>query len=940
MVECPTFDAFYRATHRGAEPFPWQARLARRVEAEGWPSEIGVPTGLGKTACLDIAVWALASQADLAHAERSMPTRVWYVVNRRLLVDAAHEHAERLAGWLREPTSLVREWPAGTSTDIACVDAVAARLTSIGALGSDRGPLHVTRLRGGADLGARVPDPSQPAIVLATVPMFASRWLLRGYGSSTSMRPIDAALAGTDSLVLLDEAHLARPLANLLHPVEQCDLGDPSLVLPEARSRPVMVALTATGERSADRFDLDEEDLEHPIVRQRLGASKPVELRESPDKRVPHEAASAAVGLLASAAGPSTCVVFLNTPKRAREAWSSIGSAAKKAHLDIDTLLVTGRMREREADQVRRRLFDPRSGVRSGSTARHERHLVVVATQTLEVGADVDFDLLVTETAGVRALVQRFGRLNRLGQKPDARAVICHASDAKPGGLYGDEPTAVWDKLSNAAADGNIDLGPATISHLLGEPGDAAPRTAELLPAHLWEWAKTSVPPPGEAPIEPFVESLDDATATVSVVWRAHLPPTLDAQSDELLEPRVRGDEAVEVPIGDARDWLGEFGGVHRLKRDGVGLEAVTSFRPGDTLVVATSRGGYDRYGWNPGSSEIVLDVSPLVSGTLLLQTDAIANLVVLADSPDVGEAMAAIHSILALDDDAREAHDLEVGAKDLLAALAAAVPHPWLQDDDPDAAWAAFLTRMEGASFAEPSGGPARLVAQRKARDWASVRSDAFDELSCEASSVLLEEHLRSVGEAAGDIAEHIGLPGQLVDVVRRAGAFHDQGKIDNRFQRWLDPGGTASGAVAKSAMRRNRWELARAASGWPRGGRHETLSLRLVAAAMEAGLDEGPDPDLLLHLVASHHGNGRPSLPIVDDRLPIATTACVEGIDVAVSGDLSVGEWDQPARFRRLCERYGYWGLALLEAVVRQADHAASGVAGRVGADVVEVA
>ena len=38
---------------------------------------------------------------------------------------------------------------------------------------------------------------------------------------------------------------------------------------------------------------------------------------------------------------------------------------------------------------------------------RRQRHLIVVATQTLEVGADIDAEYLATEACGVRALTQR-----------------------------------------------------------------------------------------------------------------------------------------------------------------------------------------------------------------------------------------------------------------------------------------------------------------------------------------------------------------------------------------------------------------------------------------------------------------------------------------------------------------------------------------------------
>ena len=335
MPDLVSFADFYTATNGGRAPFPWQSRLADTVVREGWPTQISVPTGLGKTACLDIAIWALARSAVAGEARAQ--TRIWYVVNRRLLVDAAFEHGCRVAALLANPDSL--EAPARE-----VVTAVADALRSLAAVTLPSGPLHVARLRGAADLGSRGPDPSFPTIHFATVDMFASRWLFRGYGTSRSMRPVDAAHAGTDSLVLLDEAHLSLPLVQLTATAADCDTGPAGAVLPIARSRPRIVALTATGDQARQGFDLDDADLNHPEVARRLHAPKSCRLVETTRAKLASTLANEA--LLMVRDSRRTCIVFTNTPKMAREVMSAIDSSVAGSANKPELALLTGRMRD------------------------------------------------------------------------------------------------------------------------------------------------------------------------------------------------------------------------------------------------------------------------------------------------------------------------------------------------------------------------------------------------------------------------------------------------------------------------------------------------------------------------------------------------------------------------------------------------------------------
>jgi CRISPR-associated endonuclease/helicase Cas3 len=89
----------------------------------------------------------------------------------------------------------------------------------------------------------------------------------------------------------------------------------------------------------------------------------------------------------------------------------------------------------------------------------------------------------------------------------------------------------------------------------------------------------------------------------------------------------------------------------------------------------------------------------------------------------------------------------------------------------------------------------------------------------------------------------------------------------------------------------------------------------------------------ELLLHLIAGHHGYCRPFAPTVADEDPVDLDLVDLGLAGSLSGDdrlralpahqLGSGVAE---RFWRLTRRYGWWGLAYIEAIVRLADWEAS--------------
>jgi CRISPR-associated endonuclease/helicase Cas3 len=91
----------------------------------------------------------------------------------------------------------------------------------------------------------------------------------------------------------------------------------------------------------------------------------------------------------------------------------------------------------------------------------------------------------------------------------------------------------------------------------------------------------------------------------------------------------------------------------------------------------------------------------------------------------------------------------------------------------------------------------------------------------------------------------------------------------------------------------------------------RHEFGSLLDVLEEPEFKRLPGDVQDLALHLIAAHHGRARPHFPAPETFDPERSER--EAADLAR---------EVPRRFARLQRRYGRWGLAYLESLVRAAD------------------
>jgi len=980
------FAEFFSAIHQPPamqkyRPFPWQEQLAEVVISGGsWPDLIDVPTGLGKTATLDIAVYAMAAAAE--RGDFRVPRRVFFVVDRRLVVDEAYNHAVDLCAALADPEAL------------PVVRDVARRLASLcGDEVGDSKPIDVTRMRGGTTWESSWVDrPDRPTIVIGTVDQVGSRLFFRGYGTTDYRKPMDAALVGTDSLILVDEAHLAQ---SMLASVDTAFASEPHN-LPVKRAK--IVRLTATpGEAADSPLDFDiAAHLKDEVATRRLKADKNLHLAIADPKKIPAALSDLAVELLAKRPGAKAMIVC-NTVDVARRTHEDVISASRKAGLSMATgpdgavapELAIGRARSVDRDERVNELLQ-RFGAKASRVGGGAND-ILVATQTVEVGANLDVDILITESAPLSALVQRLGRLNRFGQSctTPAVAVVVHDGHAE-NPVYGVPRQSTWDFLQQQVGGvrdlaepepdtwPSIPAGPLALRELLASaPTDAVtlpPDPPLLLRPTLRSWARTSPRPDNDTPVGPYLHGLDSDTAGVTLLWRDDL---FDGGENHALArlaalPFIAA-EGIEVPYRAALAWLtdaatiqvadidanepsfdvtatsGEKGPVMVHRGDRWARAGVRQIRPGDVVAVPAAYGGLDEFGWNPAIADPVVDVRDIVTASWrrpTLRLDERTPARILRDpSAAVGkeilEAIGELRKAYSPTDDADPGPAAGENARRAVVDLLSRA----LRDDRITPRYRELVERLtEGGSRVRMVAETKQLILRADAEHADPGRAgdqrgdeagdDGDLDSSVSTTLVKLADHHAAVGARARAIANAMGIDPELSELVVFAAEHHDLGKLDVRFQAQLLDGNVfmaklrdeplaKSGIDPYSQQARDAYNR----SGLPQGFRHETWSAYLAAQAFP---DEGRPAwhrDLVAHLVATHHGRGRPlAPPVVDENPQELTFPHTHGVaKTATTSDASV-DWASPSRFERLNDRFGMWGLALLETIVRSADQTCS--------------
>lgn len=330
----------------------------------------------------------------------------------------------------------------------------------------------------------------------------------------------------------------------------------------------------------------------------------------------------------------------------------------------------------------------------------------------------------------------------------------------------------------------------------------------------------------------------------------------------------------------------------------------IRDIEPGDTIVVPVTFGGCDEFGFAPSSASSVVDLSALARQMLRKSAQIVVTpqwIEMLGIDADVvrqiwrnvsecwkqeAELGTALEELVGTAGELLPADQRWIGAQPVIDTV-----------ENPDGSLFAVVLTENGV-----------LIGDISDEDVSSSRT----------IPVALHEHNAGVAKNAKSLAQLLSLEPHHIDHVALAGQLHDIGKADPRFQQMLRFGDndTLQGVLLAKGLRGSR--LVRKESV----ERHEAYSVALIDK-YPGLLREVKDKALVRYLIGVHHGRGRALMP---DRNDEGTAFGIEiaGNNYEFDGSASLGglQAGWASLFWQLNERYGPWGLAFLESVLRLAD------------------
>ena len=923
MNSFPAFPHLFRALTDHA-PFPWQEKLFNRLSSGEMPRHCDVPTGLGKTSV--IAVWIAALGAALAApaGHGRVPRRLVYIVDRRVVVDQATKEVEELQKRLQS---------AGENETLAVLRPLVATLMQAATVPVASG-VTVSTLRGKfADNHAWHLDPSRPAIVVGTVDMIGSRMLFAGYGGvGRNWRSLQAGLMLQDAWVVLDEAHLVPPFENLLSGLERYSNHPPGLrPFGVTRMSATLAAETPNAAPKSAKtdeplFGLDDEkdsrvakrlnapkSLRFVIAAEVASATKPAEKCEKLAEKMAQEAFALADGKWAVA-------VFADTVDLVKAINTALRKLLPNEHKER-VLMLTGEMRGHERDG----LID--NDVLKAFAPSRERDVValpafLVATACVEVGMDFDADHAVCDAVALERIIQRFGRVNRRGETHASIHLVLPSVTIAPAPEKIDElepnDAAVLtlrqlpaNEVTFDACSAKLrafDLTTAIAKRAFSRPPVAPP----LDEGRLDDWSLTSLKA-DEFP-RPQVSYwlrgvMKDESVTTSFIWRADI-----GFADTFTDAAAMADT---IPVAPR-----EVAQVATYRA--TALLAALAKKDENAKVVIRSASGeskgrplraFEDKNKTFGELAFATVILPANLGGLLngipdVSADALKENV--ADVVESTQWQRAVFKRIGSEIEAAillPSGEIEVLSSRANETEARKAVVTYLRTLNPQR-----LVRFEktvGGLSAEEDD----LPDEEKAPNF-TKRAVAYFQLSADESlgrdedarslgkrSVTLADHTRVIEAVARKLGVQLGLSPELSEAIAIAAWWHDRGK-DRRW--WQDAIGNPNGEpLAKSGEAYFDHTI-------NKGYRHEFGSL--IEARDSEEITKHPQRELILHLIAAHHGHARPSF---------APQAFDRGVPASLCAAIAA---EVPERFAALQQHYGWWTLAWLEALVKCADAIAS--------------